>query len=159
MPVVECKDCKTMVSTSAEVCPRCSAKYPASYTYKILSEVTVHRKKTILSALGKMIITVDGQKVGELKSDEAITFNLPFGDHMLRAHVRPLISKSELVSAKGRVSWDVPSGQVTIRILPARVYRIEARISRRGVDFESYVVENLAENEDFGSLRRFVQDM
>ena len=159
MPIVECKDCKTMVSTSAEVCPRCGAKYPASCTYKIPSEVTVHRKTTFLGGGAKMIITVDGQKVGELKSNEAITFDLPFGDHMLRAHARVWAGKSGQVSARARVSGAVMSGQVTIRILPARVYRIEARFSLRGVDFESYVVENLAENEDFGSLRRLVQDM
>lgn len=71
-----------MVSPSAEVCPHCGAKYPASY---IPSKVTVHRMSGVLGFGVGMTVTIDGEKVGELrKNGDAITFSLPYGDYTLK---------------------------------------------------------------------------
>jgi hypothetical protein len=75
-----------------------------------------------------MVVTVDGQEVGELKNDEAITFDLPLGDHILKAK-----------ASFRRQGGSGISGRVVIRIRPARVYRIEANFRWGGADF--YVAE------------------
>ena len=121
IPTVECKDCKTMVSTGAEVCPHCGAKYPTSY---IPSKIIVHRKPALTGMVVKMTISADEEKVGELKQDEMITFDLPFGDHTIKA-------KANVFGFAGA------SGQISIRILPARVYRIEASFGPGGVNFRT----------------------
>lgn len=61
MPTVECKDCKKLVSPSAETCPYCGAKYPASY---IPSKVIIHRIPSFYAMTVKMIVYVDGEKKG-----------------------------------------------------------------------------------------------
>lgn len=117
-----------MVSPSAEVCPHCGAKYPASY---IPSKVTVHRMSGVLGFGVGMTVTIDGEKVGELrKNGDAITFSLPYGDYTLKV--------------KGPF-FGTLSGQTTIRILPAKVYRIEVSLSagfpEHHANFQSYVTE------------------
>jgi hypothetical protein len=74
-----------------------------------------------------MVVTVDGQEVGELKNDEAVTFDLPPGDHILKAQV-----------TFGRGAKGI-QGRVVLKVRPARSYRVEANFRWNGADF--YVAE------------------
>jgi RNA polymerase subunit RPABC4/transcription elongation factor Spt4 len=121
MPTVECTDCKAMVSTSAEVCPGCGARYPAPH---VPCKVTVHRERSAVAHFARMLLTVDGQKVGELRNDEAVTFDLPLGDHILKAQ-----------ASFRRQPGSGVSGRVVIRVRPARSYRVEANFRWGGADF------------------------
>lgn len=105
---VECKDCKNMVLPSAEVCPKCGAKFPASY---IPSEVTLHRKKILGLSLYTLTIFVDDVEIGELKEDDELNFKLACGNHTIRA------------------KHTFASGEITIVTLPAKAYKIDASIS------------------------------
>ena len=125
MPTVECKDCKAMVSTSAEVCPSCGAIYPAP---QVPGKVTVQRQRSAVGHFARMLLTVDGQEVGQLKNDESITFDLPPGDHILKAQ-----------AIFRRQPGSGVSGRVVIRVRPARSYQVEANFRWNGADF--YVAE------------------
>lgn len=120
MPTVECTDCKAMVSTSAEVCPSCGARYPAP---QVPGKVTVQRQRSGVGHFAKMAVTVDGREVGELKKDEAVTFDLPPGDHILKAQV-----------SFGRAGKGI-QGRVVIRVRPARSYMVEANFRWGGAEF------------------------
>ena len=121
MPTVECTDCKAMVSTSAEVCPSCGARYPAPH---VPSKVTVQRQRSAVGHFARMLLTVGGQEVGELRNDESITFDLPPGDHILKAQ-----------ATFRRQPGSGVSGRVVVRIRPARSYRVEANFRWGGADF------------------------
>jgi len=82
MPTIECRDCKGTVSTSAVSCPHCGARYPAPHEP---CKVTVQRQRSSVGHFARMLLTADGQEVGELRNDEAVTFDLPVGDHILKA--------------------------------------------------------------------------
>jgi hypothetical protein len=125
MPTVECTDCKAMVSISAEVCPSCGAICPAPHA---LCKVTVQRQRSAVGHFARMLLTVDGQEVGELRNDEAVTFDLPPGDHILKAR-----------ATFRRQPGSGVSGRVVIRVRPARSYRVEANFRWGGADF--YVAE------------------
>jgi hypothetical protein len=75
-----------------------------------------------------MLLTVDGREVGVLSRDEEVTFDLPVGDHILRAEPFYRHQPGQGIS-----------GRVVLRVRPARVYRIEANFRWGGADF--YVAE------------------
>ena len=127
MPTVECTDCKAMVSPSAVSCPHCGARYPAPHEP---CQVTVQRRRNrnYVGHWTKMLLTVDGEEVGVIRNDEAVTFDLPVGDHILKAQPYFRHQPGEGIS-----------GRVVIRVRPARSYQVEANFRWGGVEF--YVAE------------------
>jgi RNA polymerase subunit RPABC4/transcription elongation factor Spt4 len=105
MPTFECKDCKKMVSPSAETCPFCGAKYPVSY---ITSKVIIHRKSAYSGSIQVIEISVDDNKIGKLYNDQTLTLNLPCGDHIIKGSM-----------------FMAGSNQLLIKILPNKLYKIE----------------------------------
>ncbi|HJX38348.1 MAG TPA: hypothetical protein VJ714_07105 [Anaerolineae bacterium] len=90
--------------------------------------MTVQRQRSAVGHFARMLLTVDGQEVGQLKNDESITFDLPPGDHILKAQ-----------AIFRRQPGSGVSGRVVIRVRPARSYQVEANFRWGGADF--YVAE------------------
>jgi hypothetical protein len=127
MEVVKCKTegCGKMVAPTAKVCPNCGVEYPASY---IPSKVIFHRSDSLFGFAVGMKIIVGGKEVGKLDRDETLTISLTRGDY--------------LIEVKGPF-WGTHSGETSIAILPAKIYRIELSLSpgfpENHVNFQSYV--------------------
>lgn len=104
MAIIKCKDCEKDVSSNAEACPNCGAKYPASY---IPSKVIVKRRQQLLYPTYP--VSVDGRKIGQLKKDETIEIDLYFGNHL----------------------FQIPTaiGKTTIEIKPAKTYLVEVYLT------------------------------
>jgi DnaJ-class molecular chaperone len=115
--IVECKDCKGMVSTSAELCPHCGASYPTSY---IPAKVIVSRKFAMVGLAVKMSIFIDGTKVGSIWSGETMNFDVAPGIHLLEA-------KGFLASGS---DW------IKIKVTSARTHMFEVGWGFHGPRFE-----------------------
>jgi len=120
MSIVECKDCKYMVSTSAEVCPKCGAKYPASY---IPSKIIFHRKSTFWGIAVGTTVTVNGKKVGKLHNNEEVSLELSFGDYEIYGKTNDAF------------------GKISLSVLPARIYNIEIENAGLAIHFNVLVAE------------------
>jgi hypothetical protein len=118
MATVKCREreCDNMVSDTAEVCPKCGAINPAR---SIDATIIFRRKSSFIDIFNKMIVKADGIEKGVLKNDNEIIFELPSGNHRIDA-----------ISSGGLPR---PKGQMTIDLLPARTYRIEAEFIMEGI--------------------------
>lgn len=115
MPTTSCKDCGSMVSITAEVCPHCGTKYPANN----LSKLIIHRKRNLTNGVWKMKLHLDGIIIGELGLDKLTSIELTSGDHRLHVTAGDL------------------SGDTVIAILPSKTYQLEISIPfLSGIRFE-----------------------
>jgi hypothetical protein len=112
MPTVPCKDCGYMVSPSADKCPNCGGRYPASH--KILPEVVVYRIPTLVGLGLPIILTADDEIQGEIKQNEKIVIHLQPGKHVLVARLKMPGSAY---------------GKIVLNIQPAKKYTIEMSLS------------------------------
>jgi hypothetical protein len=127
MPTVECKDCGTVVSTSAILCPKCGSPYPAA---NVQSKVIISKKKGFKGSAGVFKIFVDGEPLGSLFSSEKCSLILPIGEHQIAVF-----------------SGNVELGHITVNILPKKIYEIEYEfqvhwVSRATVTFKTSVRED-----------------
>ena len=80
MSTIACKNCQQVIASSTELCSSCGARNPTNYTS---ATIVIYRKSAYAGRLQRAGILVDGAKVANLGNDEAIAFDLPFGEHRI----------------------------------------------------------------------------
>jgi hypothetical protein len=134
-----CRNCGTALTKKCYICNKVlyvgDNFCPNGHNYELekqkaeaTSNVIIHRKPAFSGGTVKMMIIVDGSKIGELEQNERISFPLSVGDHTIKAGPK----SSSGISAG-------LSGETSIKIMPARVYQIDLSFSLAGVKFASLV--------------------
>lgn len=74
--LVACKECGAQVSSSAASCPKCGAPNPTGR-----GQLVIARAKQIRTALNNVKVVIRGEVVGDLRSGQALTLDLPPGEY------------------------------------------------------------------------------
>ena len=93
MSATECKNCQANVADGIERCPYCDTRNPTNYASAM---IVIHRKPAYAGRMQKATIVVNGTTVSKLSNDEAIAFDLPFGQHVLEVKFAGQFTKPRL---------------------------------------------------------------
>ncbi len=111
MPTVACKECGKMVSPTAATCPHCGVSQPGAY---LSAKVIFRRKSQLLRSFGRVRISMDGKKIGELADGHSMETQVPCGVHQFHTSFA--------------LNW----AYLVVTIEPSKVYQIESSFATSG---------------------------